>query len=202
MSKISLACTFFVLCVFKKSFKKAKYFHDYNFVLFAIPTMIATKLLFWKTEKAKKVEMTRKQLEQSRKELLKEKEQLHQNITLLEQALNAEQHAYDVRLRVLQEKQQEHKKLMETLAFGKNMLFDLMNKYEIMPVADFRSACDVYFGALIRVNEVIDDLHEIENEFIECYGDWEDKRQSKVENFDKLKQRIVDIDAELSAINP
>jgi DNA repair exonuclease SbcCD ATPase subunit len=203
MRKMSLVIAFFILFGIRNSFKKGISSYYHNHMLLAIPGMIATKLLFWKLKKSSnsKEQATKQYILNKTKELSREWEELSQNVILLEEALNAEQKAYDVRLQVLQEKQQEHRKLTEMQVCGKNMLFDLMNNHDILPVTEFRTACDVYFGALSRSHEVVNELHKVEKEFAECYNDWGEKRKAKEEKLQILKERVAEIEAEIRRIN-
>lgn len=203
MSKMSLVIAFFILFGIRNSFKKGISSYDYNHMLLAIPGMIATKFLFWKLKKSSKSkeQESKQQILNRTKELSQEWEQLSQNAILLEEALNAEQKAHDVRLRVLEEKQQEHSELTEMQVCGKSKLFDLMHNHDILPVTEFRTACDLYFGALSRGYEVADELHEVEKEFAECYNDWGEKRKAKEEKLQKLKERVAEIEAEIGRIN-
>lgn len=200
---MSLVMAFFILFGIRNSFKKGISSLYYNHMLLAIPGMIATKFLFWKIKKSSKSkeQATKQYILNRTKELSQEWEQLSQNVILLEEALNAEQKAYDARLQVLQEKQQEHSKLTEMQVCGKNMLFDLMHNHDILPVTEFRTACDVYFGALSRIHDVVNELHEVEKEFTECYNDWGEKRKAKEEKLDILKERVAEIEAEIKRIN-
>lgn len=188
---------FFVVFAIQKSLKKGMYLHYYNHMLWAISSMIATKLLFGKLNKSKKTLINKEKLEARNNERREELRQLSQNIILLEETLNAEQNAYETLLRAVQQKQQHQKQLMEALAYGKNKMTDLMERYEIIPIEEFRSICDAYFAVLAEVNEVNDEMHEVENEFLDCYGDWEEKRQLKIDKLLNMQDRVIQVQDEL-----
>ncbi len=88
------------------------------------------------------------------------------------------------------------------MAYGKQLLYDLLETYEIMPFGEFRSACETSLNALSRINIVGNDMHQTEYEFFEYYGDWEAKREIKESKLTVIKERVAEIEAELKTFNP